>query len=48
MKEILLLIIFNKIFGIKQYDIIIGNPPYNKDDTGTGTSIWQLFVKKEY
>jgi len=37
---------FNKIFGIKEYDIIIGNPPYNKDDTGTGNSIWQLFVKK--
>lgn len=37
---------YNKEFGIKQFDIIIGNPPYNKDNTGTGNSIWQLFVKK--
>ncbi len=37
---------YNKEFGIKQFDIIIGNPPYNKDNIGTGNSIWQLFVKK--
>jgi hypothetical protein len=35
-----------EIFKVKQFDIIIGNPPYNKDNTGTGNSIWQLFVKK--
>jgi hypothetical protein len=37
---------YNKEFKIKQFDIIIGNPPYNKDNTGTGNSIWQFFVKK--
>ena len=34
------------VFKIKKFDVIIGNPPYNKDNTGTGNSIWQLFVKK--
>jgi hypothetical protein len=37
---------YNEEFNIKQFDIIVGNPPYNKNDTGTGNSIWQLFVKK--
>ena len=37
---------YNKEWKIKNFDIIIGNPPYNKDNTGTGNSIWQLFVKK--
>jgi hypothetical protein len=37
---------YYKEFNVKQFDIIVGNPPYNKDDTGTGNSIWQLFVKK--
>jgi hypothetical protein len=30
----------------KQFDVIIGNPPYNKDDTGNGNMIWHLFVEK--
>ncbi len=34
------------IFNINKFDIIIGNPPYNKDNVSTGNSIWQLFVKK--
>jgi 16S rRNA G1207 methylase RsmC len=29
-----------------KFDIIMGNPPYNKNNTGTGNSIWQFFVKK--
>ena len=36
----------NKIFKIKNFDIILGNPPYNKDDTGNGNMIWHLFVEK--
>ena len=36
---------FNKEFGIKQFDIIIGNPPYNASGTkASGNTIWQLFV----
>jgi 16S rRNA G966 N2-methylase RsmD len=36
---------YNKEFGIKQFDIIIGNPPYNASGTkASGNTIWQLFV----
>ena len=35
-----------KKWNLDGFDIIIGNPPYNKDNTGTGNSIWQFFVKK--
>jgi hypothetical protein len=36
---------YNKEFKINQFDIIIGNPPYNKNDIGTGNMIWHLFVE---
>jgi hypothetical protein len=36
---------YNKEFKIKDFDIIIGNPPYNASGTkATGNTIWQLFV----
>jgi hypothetical protein len=35
-----------KEFKIKEFDIIVGNPPYNVHNTGTGNSIWQIFVKE--
>ena len=36
---------YNKEFKIKQFDIIIGNPPYNASGTkASGNTIWQLFV----
>ena len=35
-----------KEFGIDQFDIIVGNPPFNSPGAiGTGNTIWQLFVK---
>lgn len=35
----------SKIFGLKMFDIIVGNPPYNASGTkSTGNTIWQLFV----
>ena len=35
-----------KIFNIKKFDIIMGNPPYNASGTkATGNTIWQNFVK---
>ena len=34
------------VFGINQFDIIVGNPPFNSSGAvGTGNTIWQLFVK---
>lgn len=36
----------NKEWGIKYFDIIMGNPPYNKNNIGTGNMIWHLFVEK--
>lgn len=36
---------YNKEFGVKKFDIIVGNPPYNAAGTkATGNTIWQLFV----
>ena len=36
---------YNKEFGITQFDVIIGNPPYNASGTkASGNTIWQLFV----
>jgi hypothetical protein len=33
-------------FGIKKFDIIVGNPPYNSMGTiATGNTVWQLFVE---
>jgi hypothetical protein len=35
-----------KEFGIEQFDIIVGNPPFNSPGAvGNGNTIWQLFVK---
>ena len=37
---------FNNEFGIKEFDLIIGNPPYNAPGAkSSGNTIWQLFVK---
>jgi hypothetical protein len=34
-------------WGLKGFDLVIGNPPYNSSgNTGTGNTIWQLFTKK--
>jgi hypothetical protein len=34
-------------WGVEGFDAVIGNPPYNASgNTGTGNTIWQLFVKK--
>ena len=30
--------------GTRQFDIIMGNPPYNKGGVGTGNSIWKNFI----
>ena len=41
-----------KIWGVKNFDIVIGNPPYNKSKDGIlkggygGRSLWDLFVVK--
>ena len=36
---------YDNEFGIKQFDIIIGNPPYNASGTkATGNTIWQKFL----
>ena len=37
-----------EIWGVEKFDIIMGNPPYNKDNTGTGNSVWQIFVEKAF
>jgi hypothetical protein len=36
------------IWNIDKFDIVMGNPPYQKGDTGTGNSIFQNFVEKSY
>ena len=34
-----------KEWGIKEFDVIMGNPPYNASGTNaTGNTIWQMFV----
>jgi len=41
-----------QVWGIEKFDIVIGNPPYNKSKDGTlkggygGRSLWDLFVVK--
>ena len=36
-----------KKWGVERFDAVIGNPPYNSSgNTGTGNTIWQLFVWK--
>jgi len=36
---------YNQEFKIKNFDIILGNPPYNASGTkASGNTIWQLFV----
>jgi hypothetical protein len=40
-----LLLDTKKEFGIKKFDIIVGNPPYNASGVkSSGNTIWQLFV----
>jgi hypothetical protein len=34
------------VWGLDGFDVILGNPPYNENGTGTGNSIWHLFVEK--
>ena len=35
----------NKIFGIEKFDIIMGNPPYNKGGVGKGGGVfWTKFI----
>lgn len=36
------------VWCVEKFDIVIGNPPYNENGTGTGNSIWHLFVKNSY
>jgi len=37
----------NKIFGIEKFDIIMGNPPYNKGGVGKGGGVfWTKFIFK--
>lgn len=33
-----------KDFGIEKFDIVVGNPPFNKGSTNTGNSIWKHFT----
>lgn len=35
-----------EVWGIEKFDIIIGNPPYNQNGSGTGNTIWNIFVEK--
>jgi hypothetical protein len=35
-----------EIWKIEKFDIIVGNPPYNKGRTSTGNGIWDKFVIK--
>jgi hypothetical protein len=36
---------YEKEFNVKEFDIIVGNPPYNSSGIkATGNTIWQLFV----
>lgn len=38
-----------KKWGVEGFDAEIGNPPYNSSgNTGTGNTIWQLFVDKAF
>jgi hypothetical protein len=37
---------YHREFNVRQFDIIVGNPPYNASGTkASGNTIWQLFVK---
>lgn len=37
-----------EVWGLDGFDVVVGNPPYNENGTGTGNSIWHLFVEKSY
>jgi hypothetical protein len=38
---------YERVFNPKmEFDVVVGNPPYNKGSTGTGNAIWPLFVSK--
>ena len=34
------------VWGIENFDIILGNPPYNGAETGGGNSLWDKFIRK--
>ena len=36
-----------KVFGVKKFDIVIGNPPYNasSEKIGDSTPIYNLFIE---
>lgn len=35
-----------EVWGLEGFDVVVGNPPYNENGTGTGNSIWQKFLEK--
>lgn len=35
-----------EVWNVDKFDIVMGNPPYNSNDSGTGNSIWQKFLEK--
>ena len=39
---------YEEVFGLKKFDVIVGNPPFQNSDLPQNNSLWPLFINKSF